>query len=111
VCGRHVRPTLEEAEPSSRAAQAAGSLKSGLALAPGPDAVSASSSCKGLGLDGRVILWWPTAVCGEESAVVPIVTPRFTDLERLLGPSAPRFVTPNLESDVAPRTSLRAEPR
>jgi hypothetical protein len=111
VCGRHVQPTLEQAESSGRTVRVAGSLKSGLASAPDLDPESASSSSKGLRLDGLVILCWPAAVCGEESAVVQIVTPRLTDLERLLGPSAPRLVTPDLESDVAPRTLLRAEPR
>jgi hypothetical protein len=49
-------------------------LKSGLASAPGLDPESASSSGKGLRLDGLIILCWPAAVCGEESAVVQIVT-------------------------------------
>ena len=43
VHGRDVQPTLEPAEPWCRAVQAAGSLNSGLALAPGPDPESASS--------------------------------------------------------------------
>ena len=44
VCGREVQPTLEPAEPLCRAVQAAGSLYSRLAKAPGPDPESASSS-------------------------------------------------------------------
>jgi hypothetical protein len=41
-----------------------------------------------LRLDGLVILWWPVAVCGKESTVVPSTTPRLTELERLPDPSA-----------------------
>jgi hypothetical protein len=64
-------------------------LNRGLALAPGPDPETASSSCEELRLDGLVILSRPAEVCGEELVVAPSTTPRLTEIERLAGPSAP----------------------
>ena len=54
------RPTHPSiARPWCWAVQASGSLPSGLALAPGSDRESASSSPRGLRLDALVILSWP----------------------------------------------------
>ena len=52
-----VQPTLEQARPSCWAIRVAGSLKSGLALAPGSDPESASSFRGGLRLGGLVTLF------------------------------------------------------
>ena len=64
-----------------------------------------------LRLDGLVILSRPAAVCGGELAVAPSITPRLIELERLAGPSVPRFATPHLGCGLASRTSSGAEDR
>ena len=86
---------------------AAGSLTSGLALAsaliqnPQADSERASSRRPGRPEDARGGL--RRGIGGGPVHHAPAL-----QLERLAGPSAPRFATPHLASGVAPRTSLRA---
>jgi hypothetical protein len=107
-----VQPTLEQAQPSCWAIRAAGSLKGGLALAPGSDPESASSLPRGASS------WRPGhPVCGPwRSAARNWRWPRPTrpahDLVDCLGsPSAPSCDMPQPGSGSAPRVGPRAEPR
>jgi hypothetical protein len=64
--GRNVQPTLEQALPSTRAFQAAGSFISELALAPGPDPeAQAAAPRQEFGLGSLAILWRPAIARGE----------------------------------------------
>ena len=71
-------PPLRSQAASCGAAQAAGSLKSGLALAPGSDPEPASSSAGGFVLTIWSSCLWPVAVRGEELAVALSTTPNST---------------------------------
>jgi IstB-like ATP binding protein len=87
--------------------RAAGSLKSGLALTPGSDPESASSSLRGLRLGGLVILFiarggpWPGIGGG------PVHHAGLSKRKRLADPSPPSFATPNSWLDLTPRFSQR----
>ena len=106
-----VQPTLEQAQPLCWVIRAAGSLKSGLALAPGSDPESASSSLRGAST-------WRSGhpVCGPWRSVArnwrwPRPPRRAQPARRLGGPSVPSFATPNCWLDLTPRFSQRAERR
>ena len=103
------KPPLVSQAASCRAAQAAGSLKSGLALAPGPDPESASSFLRGHRLGGLVILFVARGGPWREIGGGPVHHAGANKRERLTGPSVPSFATPYSWFDLTPRFSQRAE--
>jgi hypothetical protein len=103
-----VQPTLEQAQPSCWVVRAAGSLKSGLALAPGSDPESVSSFLRGA--------WSERSghpVCGPWRSIGggPVQHAALDKLERLAGASAPSSATPYSWLALTPRFSQRAERR
>src|SRR5208282_5016543 len=107
----NVQPTLEWARPLCWAIRAAGSLKSGLALTPGSDPETASSFLRGLRLGGLVTLFVARGGPRRGIGGGPVHHAGLNKLERLAGPSAPSSATPQIASDLTPRTSLHAERR
>jgi hypothetical protein len=105
----NVQPTLEWAQPLCWAIRAAGSLKSGLALAPGSDPESASSFLRGLRLGGLVILFVARGGPRRGIGGGPVHHAGLNNLERLAGPSVPSSATPHAWIDLTPRSSQRAE--
>jgi hypothetical protein len=104
-----VQPTLEEAQPSRWVIRAAGSLKSGPALAPGSEPESASSFLRGLRLGGLAILFVARGGPRRGIGGGPVHHAGLNKHERLAGPSVPNFATPNSWFDLTPRLSQRAE--
>ncbi len=98
-----VQPTLERAQQSCWVIRAAGSLKSGLALAPGSDPESASSFLRGLRLGGLVILFVARGGPRRGIGGGPIHHARLNKRERLAGRSVPSFATPYSWFDLTPR--------
>src|SRR5271169_5720862 len=101
----NVQPTLEWARPLCWAVRAAGSLKSGLALTPGSDPESASSSLRGLRLGGLVILFVARGGPWRGIGGGPVHHAALIQRERLAGPSVPSSATPNSWLHLTPRSS------